>query len=167
MDVDECEQSDGREQYGKYYEDFGVGDMYRHWPGHTITEGEHSLFCAITRNDHPVHSDVVYAASAHHGRVLVVGTFVFSLVVGMTVRDVSGKAIANLGYESVTHDAPVFIGDTLYADTVVLDKQLTSKAGIVTVETRAVKKVENNPGWHTNVVVLTLRRKILVPRREQ
>ena len=167
MEIDERELIDGREQYGRYYEDFNVDDVYKHWPGHTITEGEHALFCALTRNDHPVHSDQVYAASAHHGRVLVVGTFVFSLAVGMTVRDISGKAIANLEYESVTHDAPVFIGDTLYAETVVVDKKPTSKAGIVIVETRAVKKVESNPGWYVSVVVLTLRRKILVPRREQ
>jgi len=156
---------DGYEQYGRYYEDFNIGDVFCHWPGHTVTEGEHSLFCALTRNDHPVHSDQVYAASARHGRILVVGTFVFSLVVGMTVGDISGKAIANLGYEKVTHEAPVFVGDTLYAETVVVDKRQTSKAGIVTVETRATKT--KRIGEHPSVLVLTLRRKILVPRREQ
>lgn len=163
METDERKQVDGREQYGRYYEDFNIGDVYRHWPGHTITEGEHSLFCALTRNDHPVHSDQVYAVNAKHGRVLVVGTFVFSLVVGMSVRDVSGRAIANLEYEKVTHDAPVFVGDTLYASTMVLEKWETSKAGIVVVETRAVKLLSCG---HAQPV-LTLRRTILVPRREQ
>jgi len=154
---------DGRNQYGRCYEDFTVGDVYAHWPGHTVTEGEHALFCALTRNDHPVHSDAVYASNARHGRVLVVGTFVFSLVVGMSVRDVSGKAIANLEYEKITHNAPVFVGDTLYASTIVLEKWETSKAGIVVVETYAAKVVSDTEYER----VLTLRRKILVPRREQ
>ena len=82
--------------FGRYFEEFEVGDIYDHVPGKTITESDNNLFCLLTMNHHPVHLDWCYASQAQHGRVLVVGTLVFSLIVGMTVRDVSGRAIANL-----------------------------------------------------------------------
>ena len=146
--------------FGRYLEEFTVGDIYRHWPGKTITEAECSFFSLLTMNHHPLHFDRAYAAGTQHGQILVVGTLVFSLVVGMSVRDVSGRAIANLEYEQVRHDAPVFIGDTVYAESEVLDVRLSASRpdrGIVAVETRATNQ--------RNERVLTFRRRVLVPRR--
>ncbi len=87
---------DGKERFGHYFEEFHVGDIYKHWPGKTVTESDNNLFCLLTVNRHPLHSDIEYAKMHHHGKVLVVGTLVISLVVGMSVADISGTAIANL-----------------------------------------------------------------------
>ncbi len=147
-------------QFGRYFEDFEQGDVYIHWPGKTITESDNNLFCLITMNHHPVHLDIEYARAAQHGKVLVVGPLVFSLIVGMTVRDVSGKAIANLSYHEVKHEGPVFIGDTIYAETTVLSvRPSRSKPdrGIVRVETRAYNQ--------NRELVLTFQRSVLIPRR--
>lgn len=145
--------------FGRYLDDFQVGDVFSHWPGKTVLESDNNLFCLLTMNHHPVHLDSAYAARQTHGRVLVVGTLVFSLTVGMTVADISGCAIANLDYERVTHDGPVFIGDTLYAYTKILEvRPSRSKPdrGIVYVETYA----QNQKGEK----VLTFRRHILIKR---
>jgi acyl dehydratase len=147
--------------FGRYFEDFEVGDVYKHWPGKTITEYDDHLFCMITMNHHPLHIDADYAKTqTQFGRNVVVGNLVYSLALGMSVPDVSGRAIANLEVESLKHVAPMFHGDTLYAATTVLDKkESTSKPdrGVVTVETRGY----NQDG----VEVLYFRRKVLVPRR--
>lgn len=146
--------------FGRTFEDFAVGDVYAHWPGKTISESDNNLFCLLTMNHHPVHLDAEYAARQHHGRILVVGTLVFSVVVGMTVRDVSGRAIANLEYEAITHNGPVFIGDTLNAETEVLEarpSRTKPDRGVVYVETRAFNQKRER--------VLTFRRKVLVPRQ--
>jgi len=153
-------EHDGRLRFGRFYEDFAVGDLYRHWPGKTVFESDNNLFCLLTMNHHPVHQDMHYCQGHLHGKLLVCGPLVISLVVGMTVADISGMAIANLDYERITHDGPVFIGDTLYAQTEILDKRESlSKPdrGIVYVETEAF----NQDGE----LVLTLRRHILVPKR--
>ena len=149
---------DGRQHYGGVYEDFQVGEVKKHWPGKTITESDNNLFCLLTRNDNPLHSDAQYMERHQHGKILVAGTLVFSLVVGMSVRDTSGQAIANLEYEKITHDGPVFLGDTIYAETEILDKRETSKSdrGIIHVESRAF----NQRGEQ----VLTFRRRFLVPK---
>ena len=147
--------------FGRYLEDFNVGDVYNHWPGKTITESDNNLFCLLTMNHHPVHLDMEYAKGQPHGKILVVGTYVLSLVVGMSVADVSGKAIANLDYEKITHDGPVFIDDTIYAETEILEKRESKSKpdrGIVYVETRAY----NQDGKK----VLTLRRHVLIPKKE-
>lgn len=147
--------------FGRDLEEFQVGDIWRHWPGKTITESDNNLFSLITMNHHPIHLDQEYAEQQTHGKIMVVGTLVFSLAVGLTVRDISGKAIANLDYESVSHEAPVFIGDTLYAETEVLDvRPSRSKPdrGIVYVETRVYNQ--------NQTLVLTFRRHVLVPRRD-
>ncbi len=152
--------TDGKDHFGRYLEEFQKGDIYKHWPGKTITESDNNLFCLLTLNRHPIHSDVEYAKSQTHGRILVVGPLVLSLVVGMSVADTSGKAIANLEYERITHDAPVFIGDTIYAESEVLDvRESRSKTdrGIVYIVTRAF----NQNGER----VLTLYRRFLVPKR--
>ena len=152
---------DERDSYGGYLEDFKAGDIYKHWPGKTITEMDNHLFSLIVRNDSPLHSDDNYMSDHQHGQVLVNGTLVFSLVVGMSVRDTSGKAIANLDYEKVTHDGPVFQGDTIYAESEILDVRESKSRpdrGIVYMETRAI----NQRGEK----VLTLRRHFLVHKRE-
>ena len=147
--------------FGRYLEDFVPGDVYRHWPGKTITEHDDHLFCMITMNHHPLHTDAHYAQeTTEFGRNVVVGNYIYSLLLGMSVPDVSGKAIANLEVESLKHTAPMFHGDTLYAETTVLDRRESSSKpdrGVVTVETRGL----NQDGRE----VLYFRRKVLVPKR--
>lgn len=148
--------------FGRYLEEYSIGQVFKHWPGKTVTEGDNNLFCLLTMNHHPVHIDSVYATQSQHGKCLVVGTYVFSLVVGLTVRDISGKAIANLEYESVCHNAPVFIGDTLYAETEILDireSRTKPDRGIIYVETCAFNQ--------DHVKVLSFRRKVLIPKQEE
>lgn len=125
--------------FGRYLEDFTAGDVYEHSVRKTITESDNNLFSLLTMNHHPVHLDLAYAEKEHHGKILVVGTLVFSLVVGLTVADVSGKAIANLDYEGIKHTGPVFLGDTLNAVTEVLDVRYSKSSkdkGVVYVETK-------------------------------
>lgn len=149
-------------QFGRCYEEFEVGALYKHWPGRTITEADDTLFCMLTMNHHPLHIDAYYAEeSTQFKQRVVVGSLVFSVVLGMTVEDVSGKAIANLEFEEVKHLAPTFHGDTIYAETRVLEKHLTKsnpERGIVSVETIAY----NQRGEH----VLSYRRKVLVPTQK-
>ena len=147
-------------QFGRTYEEFEIGAVYQHWPGKTVTEYDDHLFCLLTMNHHPLHLDAHYAEETQFGRNVVVGNYVYSLVLGMSVPDVSGKAIANLEIESLRHVAPTFHGDTIYADTTVLDKwESTSKddRGIVAVETRGYKQ--------DGTVVCVFRRKVMVPKR--
>lgn len=142
---------------GNYYNDFNVGEIIKHSLTKTIFESDNNLFSLLTMNHHPVHLSLEHVKNHQHGKILVVGTLVFSLVVGMTVPDISGKAVANLEYESVNHTGPVFIGDTIKAETEVLDKWKTSKGnrGIVYVETKAYNQ--------DNLEVLCFRRKVLIP----
>ena len=129
--------------FGRHYEDFDIGDVYRHWPGKTITEADDHLFCMITMNHHPLHSNVWFAENETvHGKNVVVGNLVYSLVLGMSVPDVSGAAVANLEIETLRHAKPTFHGDTIYAVTKVLDKKETSdgKRGIVTVEAKGINQ---------------------------
>ena len=135
---------------GLYYEDFIVGEEIHHSLSKTIFESDNNFFSLLTMNHHPVHTNIDYASKNQHGQILVVGTLVFSLVVGMTVPDISGKAIANLGYEDIIHVNPVFIGDTIYAKT-------KADRGIVYVETI---------GYNQNGTdVISFRRKVLVKKR--
>lgn len=146
--------------FGRHFEDFAEGAVYKHSVRKTITESDNNLFSLLTMNHHPVHLDQDYASKAQHGQVLVVGTLVFSVVVGLTVADISGCAIANLAYEGVNHDGPVHIGDTLRAETEVLElreSKSRNDRGIVYVETRAY----NQQGEK----VLTFRRRVLIPKR--
>ena len=148
--------------YGRYFEDFAAGDVHRHWPGKTVRESDNNLFCLLTMNHHPVHLDAHYADAAEHGQILVVGTLVFALVVGMTVKDLSGRAIATVGYDEIRHLQPVHIGDTLHAESTVLaTRPSRSKPdrGLVTVKTIG----RNQRGEE----VLSFTREILIPRRDQ
>lgn len=149
------------EQIGRYYEDFNVGEVIEHKTSKTIFESDNNLFSLLTMNHHPVHTNIDYASKQQHGKILVVGTLVFSLAVGITVSDVSGKAIANLLYENIDHLSPVFLGDTIYVKTTVLDKRESkskSDRGIVYVESVAFNQ--------NNKDVLSFRRKVLVKKRE-
>ena len=114
---------DGREAFGSWYDDYTVGDIYKHWPGRTVNEYDDTLFSMITMNHAPLHIDEHYMSSSQFGQRLVNGLFVISLVVGMTVREISGKAIANLEYETIKHLGPTFHGDTIYAETEILEKR--------------------------------------------
>ena len=149
-------------RFGRTYEEFEVGDVYRHWPGKTITEADDHLFCLLTMNHHPLHLDAHYAAgSTDFGRNVVVGNLVYSLLLGMSVPDVSGSAIANLEVESLRHVAPTFHGDTLYGETRVLAKRESASRpdrGIVQVETRGYTQ--------DGTVVCVFRRAVLVPTQE-
>jgi acyl dehydratase len=147
--------------FGRYLEDFEPGDIYRHWPGKTITEADDHLFCMITMNHHPLHTNVWFAENETvHKKNVVVGNLVYSLVLGMSVPDVSGAAIANLEIESLKHAKPTFPGDTIYAETKVLATKETSKGdrGIVTVETKGI----NQRGEE----VCSFRRKVMVWKRD-
>ncbi len=152
---------DGKDSFGGYLEDFTPGDVFKHWPGKTITEMDNHLFSLLSMNHNPLHIDAHHMAGHQHGKILVNGMLVISLVVGMSVRDTSGRAIANLEYERITHDGPVFHGDTIYAESEVLDiRESRSRPdrGIVYIESRA----HNQRGEQ----VLTLRRRFLVKKRE-
>src|SRR5258708_6366939 len=130
-------------QFGRTYEEFEVGAVYKHWPGKTVTEYDDHLFCLLTMNHHPLHLDAHYAAeTTDFGKNVVVGNYIYSLLLGMSVPDVSGQAIANLEVESLKHVAPTFHGDTIYGETTVLGKwPSTSKTdrGILQVGTRGHK----------------------------
>jgi acyl dehydratase len=149
------------EQIGRYLEEFEIGEVISHKLSKTIFESDNNFFSLLTMNHHPIHLNAHYAEQNQHGRILVVGTLVFSLSVGMTVPDISGRAIANLDYEQVLHKGPVFIGDTIYAESTILDKrESTSKPdrGVIYVETRV--KNQNDE------IVLTFKRHVLIKKME-
>jgi len=127
-----------RESFGRYYEDFVVGDVYEHRPGRTITESDNTWFTLITMNTHPLHFDKAYAAKSEFKRPLVNSCLTLSMVVGMSVSDISQKAIGNLGWNDIKLTAPVFVGDTIYAESEVLAKRDSASRpgqGLVTVRT--------------------------------
>jgi acyl dehydratase len=154
-------EASGAHPYGRYLEEFEVGAVYKHWPAKTVTEADDHLFCLLTMNHHPLHINDVYAAQSQQGRNVVVGPLVYSLALGMSVSDVSGKAIANLATEELSHPAPLFHGDTLYVESEVLDvKPSRSKLdrGTVKVHTRAFNQ--------NGELVAEFKRVVLVPRKE-
>jgi acyl dehydratase len=153
-------EASGAHPYGRYLEEFEVGAVYKHWPAKTVTEADDHLFCLLTMNHHPLHINDVYAQQSQQGRNVVVGPLVYSLALGMSVSDVSGKAIANLATEELKHPAPVFHGDTLFAESEVLETKETSKPdrGVVRVHTR----VFNQDG----TLVAEFKRAVLVPRKQ-
>ena len=149
-----------RESYGRYYEDFEVGHIYEHRPGRTISEADNTWFTLLTMNQHPLHFDEAYAAKSEFGRPIVNSCLTLAMFTGMSVSDVSQKTIANLGWSDVRLTAPVFVGDTLYAESEVLEKR-TSKSrtnqGIVRIKTTG-KKADGT-------VVMTFERTMLIPFR--
>jgi acyl dehydratase len=127
-----------RESFGRYYDDFTVGDVYEHRPGRTISEADNTWFTLLTMNKHPLHFDNEYAARSEFKRPLVNSCLTLSMVVGMSVSDVSQKAIGNLGWNDIKLSAPVFVGDTIYAESEVLSKRESASRpgqGLVTVRT--------------------------------
>jgi acyl dehydratase len=153
-------EASGGHPYGRYLEEFEVGDVYKHWPAKTVTESDDHLFCLITMNHHPLHLNDVYASQSQQGQNVVVGPLVYSLALGMSVSDVSGKAIANLATEELSHPAPVFHGDTLFVESEVLEKKESRSKpdrGTVKVHTRVYKQ--------DGTLVAEFKRLVLVPRR--
>ena len=145
---------------GRYYEDFAVGDVYKHWPGRTITAADNTWFTLVTMNQHPIHFDEEYAKGTEFGRLLVNSCLTLSIVTGMSVADVSQNAVANLAWTDIRMPAPVFNGDTLYAESKVLEKRESKSRpaqGIVGVATRAWKQ--------DGTTVMTFSRTVLVPKR--
>ncbi len=127
-----------RETFGRYFEEFNIGDIYEHRPGRTITETENTWFTLLTMNTHPMHFDAEYAKASEFGRCIVCSPFTVALMVGMSVTDVSQKAVANLGWSDIKLTHPLFAGDTLICESQVLDKRESKSrpgAGIVTVKT--------------------------------
>ena len=162
MVVEAKEVSKGRfrESFGRYYEDFGVGDVYEHRPGRSISEADNTWFTLLTMNQHPLHFDFEYAAKSEFGKPLVNSCLTLSIVVGMSVSDISQKNIANLGWEKIKLTAPVFIGDTIYAESEVLSKRESKSRptqGIVTVRTVGRKADATE--------IMSFERSMLVPKR--
>ncbi|PPR60880.1 MAG: Mesaconyl-CoA hydratase [Alphaproteobacteria bacterium MarineAlpha4_Bin2] len=149
-----------REDIGRYYEDFEIGVIYEHRPGRTINDADNSWFTLLTMNTHPLHFDTEYAAHSEFGKPLVNSCLTLSMVAGMSVSDTSQKAIANLGWTDIKMPHPVFVGDTLYAESKVLDKRESNSRptqGIITVRTTG----KNQDG----TVVMTYERSFLVPKQ--
>ena len=149
-----------RTPFGRYLEDFVVGDVYEHFPGRTITESDNINFSLTTMNFHPMHCDRAFAEKSEFKQPLVNSGLSLAVVLGMTVNDVSGKAIANLGWKEINLTGPVFPGDTLYAESEVLEKRESKSRptqGIVTVKTFATKQ-DGSP-------VMDFIRSALVPKR--
>jgi acyl dehydratase len=148
-------------RFGGYLEDYEVGDLFHHWPGKTVTQAENHQFCLLTMAVNPVHIDAHFAAQATaDGKNLVVGSYVYALLLGMSVPDISGRAIANLGAEHLRHVAPFHPGDTLYGRTEVASVRPSKSrpaAGILTVATTGTNQ--------DDVIVCTFTRNVLLPRR--
>jgi acyl dehydratase len=149
-----------RESFGRCLEDFRVGDVYEHRPGRTISETDNTWFTLLTMNTHPLHFDAAYAAKTEFGRPLVNSCLTLSIVAGMSVSDLSQKAIANLGWDKIRLTAPVFAGDTIYAESEVLAARASASRpthGIVTVRTTGTKA--------DGTVFMSYERSFLVPTR--
>ncbi len=149
-----------REIYGPYYDDFEVGDVFEHRPGRTVTEVDNIWQCLMNLNTHPLHIDNEYAAKTEFKRPLVSSLVTLSIVGGMSLNSTSARCIANLGWENIKLLSPVFVGDTIYAESEILAKRLSKKRpnqGIVTFETRGLKP--------DGTVFLTYQRSALIPCR--
>lgn len=145
---------------GRFFEDFEVGDVYDHGVGRTISETDNTWFTLLTNNSHQIHFNTVYAGSTEFGRPLVVSTLTLAIVTGLSVADVSKNAVANLGWDNVRLPAPVFVGDTLFAESEVIDKRQSASRptqGIVRVRTRGLNQRGED--------VIVFERAVLVPRR--
>ena len=149
-----------REDPGRYFEDFNVGDVYEHWPGRTVTEADNVWFTNLTMNTHPIHFDANYASKTEFKKYLVNSAFALSLVAGMCVSGTSQKAIANLGWEEIKIPAPVFVGDTLYSETEVLDNRESKSS-----PTQGIVRVRHLGKNQDKVIVMDMVRSFLVAKR--
>ncbi len=129
---------------GHYFDELEIGQVFHHEPHRTVTETDNLLMTTLTHNPQPLHLDAEYAANTEFGRIVVNGLFTFSLMVGLSVGDTTlGTLVANLGYDAVTMPKPVFIGDTLRAETTVLEKRASKSrpaAGLVIFEHRMINQ---------------------------
>ncbi len=145
---------------GRYYEEFSIGDIYEHYPGRTISQQDNTWFTLLTMNTHPLHFDEEYAKTTEFGRPLIASPLTVAIVVGMSVSDISEKAIANLGWKEIRLPNPVFPGDTLYAKSEVIEvreSKSRQNAGIVSVTTIGT----NQDG----VTVCEFERSMLIPKK--
>jgi acyl dehydratase len=144
--------------YGRYFDEIEAGQEFQHWPGRTINEYDDTLLSLLSMNQQPLHLDEHYSKRTQHGRRLVAGPAVIGIVIGMTQADIGGRATETIEYSNVRHVGPVFHGDTIYAESVIVEKQqLPDQRGIVVVDTKAINQRKET--------ILTLRRKIIVPAR--
>ena len=149
-----------RESFGRHFEDFTVGDVYEHRPGRTISEADNTWFTLLTMNQHPLHFDAEYGAQSEFKQILVNSALTLSIVTGMSVSDISQKAIGNLGWNDIRLIAPVFVGDTIYAETEVLAKRPSQSRpyqGIVQVKTLGIKA--------DGTEFMSFERTVLVPKK--
>jgi acyl dehydratase len=149
-----------KERFGGYLEDYEVGDRYLHWPGKTITEAEDHFFCLLTMAANPIHIDRVFGAGTLFGQNVVVGTYIYSLLLGMSMPDISGRAIANLGTSDLRHLAPFFHGDTLYGETEIIEVRRSGtrpNTGVLSVSTFGFKQ--------DRTMVCSFKRAVLLPRQ--
>ncbi len=145
---------------GRYFEEFTLGDVYEHQPGRTVSQQDNAWFSLLTMNQHPLHCDEDYAKTTEFGRPLIASPLTLAILVGMSVADVSQKAIANLGWKEIALTHPVFPGDTLYASSEVIGRRESKSrpnAGIVTVRTTG----RNQHGTE----VCVFERSMLIPKR--
>jgi acyl dehydratase len=146
---------------GRYFEDFVVGDVYRHPLGRTISETDNTWFTLLTMNTNQMHFNAHYASSSTFGRLLVNSGLSVAMVLGISVTDLSQTAIANLGWDEIRLLHPLFVGDTLYAESIVTELRESASrpyAGIVTARTRGL----NQDGD----VILEYRRSVMVYKRD-
>ena len=146
---------------GKYFEDLNPGDHFKHTTGRTLTETDNVLFSALTLNTQPLHINEDFAAQTQFGRRIVNGLFTLALVVGLSVSDLTeGTIVANLGYENIKHPAPVFHGDTVYAETEVLEKRASASK-----PDRGVVRLRQIGRKSDGTVVVELERTVLFLKR--
>ena len=148
------------ERPGRFFADFVVGDVYRHWPGRTITETDNINFSLMTMNRHPLHCDANYGSQTEFGKCLVNSGLTLAIVLGMSVDDVSINAVANLGWKEIKLTGPVFPGDTIYARSTVIEVRESKSRpgqGIVSVRTEGFKQ--------DGGVFMVFERSCLVPSR--
>jgi acyl dehydratase len=146
---------------GRFFEDFKVGDVYRHAMGRTLSETDNTWFTLLTCNTNEIHFNADYAAHTEFGRPLMNSCLTLSLVTGLSVDDVSRHIVANLGWDKVTLPAPVFAGDTIYAESEVLEARASKSRpgqGIVRVRTKGYKQ--------DGTVVIEFERAVLVHTRQ-
>jgi itaconyl-CoA hydratase len=149
------------EYRGRFFEDFSAGDVYRTWTGRTVTETDNVWFSNLTMNTNQMHFNRAWAERTEFGQPLVVSTFTVALVLGMAVRDTSENAAANLGWTDIKLPKPVFVGDTLWAESEVLsvrESKSRPSVGIVELRTRGINQRRE--------VVVEFKRSFMVFKRD-
>ncbi|WP_370267761.1 MaoC family dehydratase [Streptomyces sp. V4I8] len=148
-------------EFGKFFDELTVGEVIEHWPGKTVTEYDHHAFCLLTMVRHPIHLDAHWASTAtRHQQPLVIGSYIMSLLIGLSEQATSGRALSHRGFERVQHLAPLMHGDTLYAESEVLSKEnLTGKPdrGLVTFETRGHNQL--------GTLIMAMQRTFVLPKK--